>query len=146
MCATTVYATTWSVTPWPLSNLINGSVLPMTPTMSDKSSAVVLDITDGKWQRITNKTVRLAGTRAPIHAHPHGGETCVMQGEMTLYMDDAPIPVTKQAGECYWMPPGHRMSGVNTGKGTAIMFDSFLVPLGTPTIIFVEPGFEQYNK
>ena len=121
----------------PYSDLINGQPIPGKPVLAE--SIRVMDFTiDGK-QHVINKDIRPAGTRAPVHIHPYGGSTCVMQGEMTLYMDGFD-PVTKKAGECYWMPHSHRMSGVNTGTETAVMFDSFIVPIGAPTWQVVEPG------
>jgi quercetin dioxygenase-like cupin family protein len=126
----------------PYSDLINGQPIPMKPVLAE--SVRVMDLTvDGK-QHIVNRDTRPAGTRAPVHIHPYGGSTCVMQGQMTLYMDGFE-PVTKKAGECYWMPHSHRMSGVNTGTETAIMFDSFIVPVGAPTWQVVEPGMSGHK-
>ena len=45
-------------------------------------------------------------------------QTCVIAGEMTLYMDGAEPKVAPE-GSCYWMPPGRRMSGVNTAVNSS---------------------------
>lgn len=134
----------------PASNLINGQPVPMKPTLALKQteSLRVENVNGSGLLLVTHLTVRAKGTRAPIHLHPYGGQTCVARGEMTLYMDGVE-PARKVAGECYWMPPGVRMSGVNTGDGTAVMFDTFLVPSEMDVWQIVEPGLsftsKQYN-
>ena len=124
----------------PLSDLINGQVPPMRPTQS-VSDTKVLDVVLNGQLIVTMRTVRAAGTRSPIHIHPHGGQTCIISGKMTLYMDSAQ-PLPAGPGECYWMPPNVRMSGVNTGDTDTVMLDSFVVPLGTAVWQIVEPGQE----
>lgn len=134
-----------------MGDKINGKPLPMTPSKSMFETRV-LEATEGLEGRviITSRTVRQAGTRSPIHMHPYGGQTCVVAGEMTLYMDGS-VPQVAPEGTCYWMPPGRRMSGVNTAEGRAtIMLDTFIVPVGTQVWNVVEPGFEdaqnQFDK
>lgn len=134
----------------PPSNLINNKPVPGKPTLAMDQTEVlrVAKANGSAYTLITHLTIRARGTRAPIHIHPYGGQTCVVQGEMTLYMDGVE-PARKQAGECYWMPAGPRMSGVNTGKGDAVMFDTFLVPTEDDVWQIVEPGLpftqRQYN-
>lgn len=129
------------------SNLINGEVPPMTPSKSMfEMRLLTIDLMNAKgektgWTLITSRTVRQQGTRSPIHVHPFGGQTCVVSGQMTLYMDGAE-PFVADAGECYWMPPGRRMTGVNTAGSATIMMDTFVVPMGNPVWIVVEPGME----
>jgi len=131
----------------PVSDLINGEILPMQPSLA-KEQSMEMNQTIGKMTLFTHKTLREKGTRAPIHVHPFGGQTCVVSGEMTLYMDGAK-PARKVAGECYWMPPKIRMSGVNTGDTDALMFDTFLVDTEEDIWIIVEPNLpfnqKQYN-
>ncbi len=92
------------------------------------------------------KTIRAEGTRAPIHQHPEGGTTCVHKGQMTLYLEGAK-PQVANAGQCYWMPPGRNMTGVNSGKGNAVMFDIFTTPQGdTEVWEVVEKGQEGANQ
>lgn len=126
------------------SNLINGKEPPNTPTMS-MSEVRVLDVEVGDNQIITSRTTRKFGTRSPIHIHPYGGQTCVLTGEMTLYMDGAE-PLVAKAGDCYWMPPKRRMTGVNTSKTDTVMLDSFVVPKGTQVWLVVEPGQEDAQE
>lgn len=135
----------------PVSNLINGQTVPMVPTLA-KNQTLQLEVkkvNGSEFTLITHRTVRSKGTRAPIHIHPYGGQTCVYKGEMTLYMDGAE-PARKTAGECYWMPAKTRMSGVNTGNTDAVMFDTFLVPTADDIWIIVEPDLpftqHQLNK
>lgn len=123
------------------SNLINGSVPPMTPSKSMFETRLLTEDVGAGWQLITSRTVRQAGTRSPIHVHPYGGQTCVLSGEMTLYMDGAE-PLVAGPGECYWMPPGRRMTGVNSADSATFMIDTFAVPRGEQVWIVVEPGME----
>lgn len=112
----------------------------------------VLDAT-GKptgWVVVTSRSVRDQGTRSPIHVHPHGGQTCVVAGEMSLYLDGEPTVQKAGPGECYWMPAGRRMSGVNSADSRTIMIDTFVVPKGEQVWIVVEPGMrdaqDQFDK
>lgn len=123
------------------SNLINGTVPPMTPSKSMFETRLITQSYDNGWQLITSRTVRQAGTRSPIHVHPFGGQTCVLSGEMTLYMDGAE-PLVAGPGECYSMPPGRRMTGVNSADSATFMIDTFFVPKGEGVWIVVEPGME----
>lgn len=124
------------------SNLINGSVPPMTPSKSMFETRLLTEDIGSGWQVITSRTVRQAGTRSPIHVHPYGGQTCVLSGEMTLYMDGLDTPKVAGPGECYWMPPGRRMTGVNSADSATFMIDTFFVPKGEGVWIVVEPGME----
>jgi quercetin dioxygenase-like cupin family protein len=86
------------------------------------------------------KTIRAPGTRAPIHEHEFSGTTTVVQGEMTLYMDGH-APVKAVQGQSYFMPSGHRMTGVNTGHRDAVLFDTYVLPPFARHWRPVEPGF-----
>lgn len=130
------------------SNLINGKPVPMKPSKSMfETRLLTIDMMDAKgkptdWVLISSRTVRDRGTRSPIHVHPFGGQTCVISGQMTLYMDGLQTPKVANAGECYFMPAGHRMTGVNTYDGPTFMIDTFVVPRGEQVWIVVEPGME----
>lgn len=119
---------------------VNGAVPPGKPTHAAASVVVQESPTDTGEITVIDKTTRLPGTRAPIHMHPSGGTTCVLRGEMTLYLEGAK-PARAPAGTCYFMPPGRAMSGANTGSGVAIMLDIFTAPAGTKTTEFHEAGF-----
>lgn len=122
----------------PYITTINGHVPPLKPT-SAKAQTMSLEYEDDKgWKRITHLTRRAPGTRSPIHTHDFGGQTCIIEGEMTLYLEGAQ-PVTKKAGECYWMPPGPPMSGVNTATTDTLMFDIFYVPITEDVWTPLEP-------
>jgi quercetin dioxygenase-like cupin family protein len=131
------------------SNKINGEVPPMTPSKSMFETRLLTENMGSGWVLVTSRTVRQAGTRSPIHVHPYGGQTCVISGEMTLYMDGAE-PLVAGPGDCYFMPPGRRMTGVNSAEGATFMLDTFVVPKGEQVWIVVEPGMEdsqnQFDK
>lgn len=93
------------------------------------------------------RTVRQAGTRTPIHRHDHSGVTCVLSGEMTLYLEGS-APQRAQAGQCYNMPAGLSMAGVNAGTVDAVMHDIFTVPKGDDvwTVLEVESLQNQFHR
>jgi quercetin dioxygenase-like cupin family protein len=119
---------------------INGQVPPGTATAVD-DSVTLLDVVDAGVQHLVYRDTRSPGTRSPIHQHPYGGTTCVISGEMTLYLQGSD-PQLAGEGECYWMPPGLSMTGVNTGENFAVMIDTFAVVPGQPVWYVVEPGHE----
>lgn len=86
---------------------------------------------------VVMRTTRAPGTRTPIHQHDFGGTTCVLAGQMTLFLEGAE-PRTAVAGECYYMPSGKRMAGSNTGTDNAVMLDIFHLPQGQPVWRVVE--------
>ena len=92
---------------------------------------------------VTSRSVRERGTRSPIHVHPFGGQTCVVSGEMSLYLEGTDEVKTAGPGDCYYMPAGRRMSGVNSADSVTIMIDTFVVPAGEQVWIVVEPGMEE---
>lgn len=93
------------------------------------------------------RTARQAGTRTPIHRHDHSGVTCVLSGEMTLYLEGS-APQRAQAGQCYNMPAGLSMAGVNAGTVDAVMHDIFTVPKGDDvwTVLEVESLQNQFHR
>ncbi len=121
---------------------INGEVPPLRTTIAFKSQTVSVGDNGNGYQTIVIRTTRKAGTRSPIHTHDYGGTTCVLKGQMTLYLDGSK-PATKKAGSCYFMPPGPLMAGLNTGKVTAVMIDMFTVPIGDPVWTVRQPGFRE---
>jgi quercetin dioxygenase-like cupin family protein len=138
------------------SDLINGKKLPnkATKTMFE-SRLLTVEQLDAKGKTtgmvlVTSRSVREKGTRSPIHVHPFGGQTCVVSGEMSLYLEGTDEVKTAGPGECYYMPAGRRMSGVNSADGVTIMIDTFVVPKGEQVWIVVEPGMEdaqnQFDK
>lgn len=90
---------------------------------------------------IVERTVRAPGTRTPFHLHEYGGTTCVLEGEMTLYLEGAE-PQRAVAGQCYYMPSGRAMVGYNSGTVNAVLHDIFTVPAGKPVWQVVEAGTE----
>lgn len=118
---------------------INGAVPPGKVTKTMESEPMISSF-DGFGNEIhVVRSVRAFGTRSPIHMHEHGGITCVVEGEMTLYLEGAE-PERAPAGQCYYMPPGKVMSGVNTGRTDAVMHDIFTIPEGTDIWKVVEAG------
>ncbi|MCX6416032.1 MAG: cupin domain-containing protein [Actinobacteria bacterium] len=84
--------------------LINGQIPPAPATRLDESTTL-LDVVDEGLQHLVYRDTRSPGTRSPIHVHPNGGTTCVLSGQMTLYLQGSE-PQVANDGECYWMPPG----------------------------------------
>lgn len=114
-----------------------GMTLPGKMSKSIKEERI-LDTTDGQGnQVIVARTTRAAGTRTPLHLHEYGGTTCVLEGEMTLYLEGS-TPQKAVAGQCYYMPAGKAMAGVNTGTVDAVMLDTFKVPAGHSVWTVVE--------
>ena len=138
------------------SDKINGKSLPNKPSKTMfESRLITQDVLDARgkptgWVVVTSRSVRDQGTRSPIHVHPHGGQTCVVSGEMSLYLDGEPTVQKAGPGDCYWMPAGRRMSGVNSADSRTIMIDTFVVPKGEQVWIVVEPGMkdaqDQFDK
>lgn len=128
-------------------NMLNGQPLPTAPSRSTSEERVLMaDQVDASghptgMKVFTFMTVRSPGTRSPIHMHSFGGQTCIASGEMTLFLEGAE-PEKAPVGTCYWMPPGRRMAGVNTGVGDALMFDTFVAPSEQAIWSVVEPGLQ----
>ena len=105
----------------------------------------LITVPDGKGnQFVIEQTTRAAKTRTPIHLHDYSGITCVIEGEMTLYLESAQ-PHRAVAGECYYMPVGLMMVGFNSGVTNAVMHDIFTIPLESPAWRVVENGAESYQ-
>lgn len=122
-----------------MTSTVNGAVPPGTATKPFKIERLLNKLADDGRVIMVFHAIRLPGTRAPIHAHPFGGTTCVLEGEMTLYMEGSqPRPAPK--GSCYYMPAGKAMSGVSSGKTNAVFLDSFTVPKGFPVWDVIEPN------
>jgi len=64
---------------------------------------------------------------------------------MTLYMEGAQ-PQRAIAGDCYDMPAGLVMAGINTGDKNAVMYDIFTIPVGQPVWKVVEPGALEFQN
>lgn len=129
------------------NNEINGRI-PKAPTECLAESDIEImkfNNFNGEFVRIETG-VRLPGTRSPVHTHPYGGSTCVIQGEMTLTLEghsDQTFRGNLQTGsvQCYPMPPpqpGHenKMAATNTGKTPALIIDIFTVPNGANPKMF----------
>ena len=122
---------------------INGKTPPGEATRVE-NSVTALDVVDDGLQHLAYRDTRRPGTRSPIHVHPYGGTTCVLSGQMTLYLQGSE-PQVANDGECYWMPPGLPMTGVSSGADDAVMIDNFAVPPGEPVWWIVEPGTEDIS-
>mgnify|MGYP002130389625 CR=1 FL=1 len=112
---------------------INGQPLPgkLTPL---QNPSIMIDtlMPDGKRLLVTTGT-RQAGTRAPIHTHDHGGYTCVLRGEITIFMEGH-APMKAPAGSCYYMPAGHFMAAANLGSEDVLLSDHFIAPPDAPVM------------
>ena len=133
------------------SNKINGLALPNKPGKAmSEFRLITQELTDARgkstgWVIISSRAARDIGTRAPIHVHPYGGQTCVLSGEMSLYLDGELINKKAGPNECYWMPSNRRMSAINTGNTASTFIDTFVVPEGEQVWIVVEPGMQEFQ-
>lgn len=123
---------------------LNGSSLPGTMARSVHQKRLIT-VPDGKGnQLVIEETTRTSNTRTPIHLHDYSGVTCVIEGEMTLYLENAQ-PERAVAGDCYHMPAGLMMVGFNSGASNAVMHDIFTLPLDSPVWRVVEYGADSYR-
>lgn len=119
--------------------MINGQVPPGKPSRVPSSVTLVSAKNSLGQDVFVFRDTRPAGTRSAIHIHPSGGTTCMLSGEMTLFMEGA-APQRAETGQCYYMPPNVPMSGANTGSTDAVLLDYFTVPTGQPVWAVVEKG------
>jgi hypothetical protein len=96
-------------------------------------------------RHIVLQGVRRVGTRSPIHIHEVGGQTCVLTGSMTLFMEGRD-PATYPAGACYYMPPSTPMSAADLGSEDAHIMDIFTLPPGVPFFTALEPGWSMWPE
>jgi quercetin dioxygenase-like cupin family protein len=122
---------------------VNGLAPVGTPSVLQQSVKEVDETAHGV-RHLVYREVRAAGTRSPIHVHPSGGITCIMSGEMTLFLEGLP-PRVAQSGDCYWMPPNTPMYGYSSGSTDATFFDSFDLAPGEEEWDVVEVGQEGLN-
>lgn len=94
---------------------------------------------------LVERGTRKAGTRAVIHMHDHGGVTCILKGEMTIFMQGRE-PKTYPAGQCYYMPSGVVMAASNLGPQDVDLIDSFTLPPGAEPMTMCEPGYPSLNQ
>ncbi len=112
---------------FPPTSKINGEVPPgrMYPLV-DVTTMLDTITADGDRLVIT-RGVRLAGTRVGIHVHEYGGQTCVISGTITDFVEGQE-PAVFPEGTCYYMPPNTPMSAANLEDVPAILIDTFKVP------------------
>ncbi|MEB3199293.1 MAG: hypothetical protein VKK62_02045 [Synechococcaceae cyanobacterium] len=121
-----------------LEELIRSGALPPHPTQA--SSVTMIDHVRQQG-RVTTVFLsqRPPRTRSAIHRHDDGGVTCVLEGELSLYIEGRPA-IRKVAGECYYMPSDVRMIGFNSGRSVARFLDFFNHREGGRTLTIVEGG------
>lgn len=112
-----------------------GRVLPLQDV-----TLLIDELTSSGQRVVVARGTRKAGTRAAIHIHEHGGFTCVLSGEITIFVDGRE-PKKQPAGTCYYMPAGILMSAVNLGDADAVLTDNFIAPAGAPLMVVREPGY-----
>jgi len=123
------------------NNIINDKV-PVAPTAcleENKLMPTSLDLGEGG-MLLVEPGYRAEKTRSPVHTHPFGGATCVLEGQMTLILEgkeDATFhgDISNGLVECYPMPKpngtdNNKMSAVNNGSESALIIDIFPVPEG----------------
>jgi quercetin dioxygenase-like cupin family protein len=112
-----------------LEDLIDSGTLPKNPRTPLAVTPLLSRVLDGNTETSTFLVHRAARTRTPIHSHDSGGLTCLVQGEMTLYIENQKPLQIKTPG-CFYMPSGKRMIGYNSGNSTAILYDTFEGKIG----------------
>lgn len=122
---------------------VNGLEPVGTPSVLKQSTRVLDETADGI-RHLVYREVRAAGTRSPIHIHSSGGVTCLISGEMTLFVEGLP-PSVSRAGDCYWMPANTPMYGYASGTEDATFFDSFNLDPGEETWSVIELGQEELS-
>lgn len=108
--------------------MINGEKLPGEPTLTRSSDEILSLDRQGNVVRIYRDT-REPGTRSPIHVHPYGGWTCIIEGQAVFYLEGSD-PISAGPGDCFDMPALAAMSNYNPGPGRTTMLDSFISPPG----------------
>jgi quercetin dioxygenase-like cupin family protein len=131
---TTTYDTALNVTT--INNApVPGEMLP------EQNVSVMLDTIDANGNRLkSSQATRKAGTRVAIHTHEFGGQTCVLSGVITDFVEGHE-PMEWPAGTCYYMPPNTLMAAANLGTEDAVLIDTFNQPPDTPLITIREPGW-----
>jgi quercetin dioxygenase-like cupin family protein len=122
---------------------VNGLAPVGTPSVLQQSEKEVDETVNGV-RHLVYRDVRAAGTLSPIHVHPSGGITCMISGEMTLFLEGLP-PRVARAGDCYGMPANTPMYGYASGTEDATFFDSFDLAPGEEEWDVVEVGQEGLN-
>lgn len=116
---------------------INGET-PLGEIQSLVNTKILIDTlqTNGDRLLVTMGT-RQAGTRVGIHVHEYGGHTCVLTGDITVFVEGKSNE-HYPAGTCYYMPPNTPMSASNLGKEDAVLTDTFILPVGAPPATMLE--------
>ena len=114
-----------------LEELIANGILPKTPLPPTQTIPILNRVRDGGTETSVFLSTRAPGTRTPIHKHDEAGVTCLIEGQMTLFIDNQ-APATTTAPGCYFMPSNTRMAGMNTGHSSAVFYDFFEVSPGRP--------------
>ena len=119
---------------------INGSTPPgVTAPLSGLT--VMLDTVRADGNRLlVQEGVRKPGSRAPIQYHDFSGQTCVLSGTITGFVEGKE-PATYPAGTCYDLPPRVAMTAANLGSEDVRLIDTFVSPPDVPAIIVLEPGW-----
>ena len=123
-----------------LENLIGSGELPAHPQPPLSVTPLLNRVRDGNTETSTFLVRRAPRTRTPIHTHDSGGITCLVEGEMTLYVENQK-PLRIQTPGCFYMPSGKRMIGYNSGRVVAVLYDTFEGPIDFSHWSVQEEGF-----
>jgi quercetin dioxygenase-like cupin family protein len=121
---------------FPPTTTVNGEKLPGKPVLTHSSEEILSLMRDGRSVRVYRDT-RDAGTRSPIHVHPYGGWTCIVEGQAVFFLEGSDS-IEAGPGECFEMPALTAMSNYNPGPGTTTMLDSFVSPEGANLWVPIE--------
>lgn len=124
---------------------VNGEVPPGVVTIADVTLLLQQRLGGGR-ALYQYRSERPVGTRAPIHTHPFGGSSCVIEGENTLRIEGVPRARTVPAGNCYFMPSGPAMVNYSSGTVPLVAIDTFILAKGQRPWVVTEPGREDLQR
>lgn len=124
---------------------VNGEVPPGVVTVADVTLLLKQRLGGGR-VLYQYRAERPVGTRAPIHAHPFGGSSCVIEGENTLRIEGVPGSRPVPAGSCYYMPGGPVMVNYSSGTVPLVVIDTFILTKGQQPWVVAEPGHDDLQR
>jgi quercetin dioxygenase-like cupin family protein len=120
--------------------ILNGEPVPGQRTPVKNMNIMLETYINNDERLLIIKAEREAHTRAVLHTHKDGGVTCILSGEMTLYMEGCE-PQTAKANSCYYMPSDTKMLAYNSENTTTELIDFFINKKGNSALTPLECDF-----
>lgn len=108
-----------------LEDLIDSGTVPKAPSSPTFRKVLSSRIPDGANEVSIFLSRRQSGTRTPIHEHEYVSISCLIEGEKTIYIENAQ-PRRIVAPDCFPMPSGVRMMSVMTGAQDTFYYSIFV--------------------